>query len=372
MHEASQRGLCRFAFVLLAALPVGLVSLLCILEYIPAYQRWRAKSCAQTLAATLGCNVEVAAVELRDPRHYLLHGVKLYHAETSTLMVRAKTVDVYQSHRGYAIRLVQPDLTTEQLPAVYRLIHDHVLCRPPQQQQAAVVWLDDLSIQDGTNGRTHFRDVRVELKRFTNEVQGKMTFAMADIAGLPASVEFTRRHLEPQPISHVKLDTGGQRLPSRWINEFAPQFRIAGADAKFSGRFTLDYASDQWLLRGSGELLNADASDWTERTVLTGTASVRAEDFSLCERGLNHAVGEISIHDGRIHDDLISAAKWIGFQPAISISKSQRLAHPFDKLQFSFFIDSLGIRLQPVFPRTQSQRIDLGLSSCNITSTQFN
>lgn len=317
----------------------------CVAEYVPAYQRARAAWYEGQLSALLGCDVQVAAVELRAPNRRLVHGLKFLHPETGETIARLQTLDIYESTAGYALRLIKPELVSDQMAGVYRLLHEQVLCRPSQRPQASVAWIDGLSIVGGRGGRVSFRNVHLELKRVPNETQATLTFAVDGVAGQAATLAFARVHNTAVPTSRLKLATGGQRIPAHWIAQFAPHFSLPGEAAVITGQFALTYTLDHWSIEGNGQLIDTDTSLWMKPALLHGLAHVEVGSLALNDRGLDCVHGRLMIRDGRIHDDLIRAVKYVGIQPVANIAGSVSSPHPFDQLALEFALDSRGLQI---------------------------
>lgn len=345
LHEATRRALCRWTFLFCAALPVLLTLAACLAEYVPAYQRARAAWHERQLSALLGCDVEVAAVELRAPNRRLVHGVKFLHPETGETIARLQTLDIYESSAGYALRLINPELVYDHLASVYRLLHEHVLCRPSGRPQVSVAWIDGLSIAGGRGGRVHFRKVQLEMRRLPDQTQATLAFAIDGLAGQPATLAFSRVHNVAVPTSHLKLATAGQRIPAQWVAQFAPQFALPGDAAVITGQFALTYTLDHWSLEGSGRLLDTDTAAWMQPPLLDGLANVDVAALALSDLGLDRLHGRLSIGRGRIHDDLIKAADYVGIKPAANIASSASSPHPFEQLALEFALDSTGLQL---------------------------
>lgn len=130
MHESSQRGLCRAAFVLLGVLPLLAVIVLSVAQYIPAYQARRAASWSSWLSNRLGVNVQIAAVELLAPERYVLHGLKIAHPESRAALGRVRSVAVSHEGAAWVIKLDTPELETRQLATTWQMLHDWFVCRP--------------------------------------------------------------------------------------------------------------------------------------------------------------------------------------------------------------------------------------------------
>lgn len=345
LHEATRRALCRVAFLFAAALPVVVTLCICAAQYLPSYQRARIACYQQQLSAASGCKVEITAVELRAPNRRLIHGIKIHHPETGEIIARVQTLDVYESAAGYALRWTSPEVSAEHLVSAYRLLHEHILCRPSAQSQVTVAWLNGLTLVGGTEPPVRFRSVRLELKRQPAATEANLAFALDGVAGQPATLAFQRRHEGREPTTHIRLVGGGQRLPGHWVTHFAPEFCVPGASASFTGQFELAYNLSSWNLRGAGQLLDLDAATWMERPLLSGFANLDVSDLVMSDDGLKSVAGHLSIQDGRVHDDLIAAANHVGIEHALGNSKN--IAHPFTQLALEFGLNSGGLCIKP-------------------------
>jgi hypothetical protein len=210
----------------------------------------------------------------------------------------------------------------------------------------SVAWIEGLSIVGDRYGRINFRDVRLEMKRVPNETQATLALAIDGIAGQAATIAFSRAHDAAVPTSQLKLNTCGQRFPAHWIAQFVSHFRLPGEATTFTGQFALTYTLDHWSLEGNGQLLDTDTSAWMQRPLLHGTANVDVADFAISDRGLDRVHGRLTVRNGRIHDDLIKAADYVGIRPAANIAGSVSSPHPFEHLALEFALDSSGLQLR--------------------------
>jgi hypothetical protein len=109
----------------------------------------------------------------------------------------------------------------------------------------------------------------------------------------------------------------------------------------------LTYTLDHWSLDGRGQLLDTDTAAWMQPPLLDGLANVDVAAFALSDRGLDQVRGRLTIRRGRIHDDLIRAATYVGIRPAANIAGSVSSPHPFEQLALEFALDAGGLRLGP-------------------------
>ncbi|MCC6509606.1 MAG: hypothetical protein IT423_10890 [Pirellulaceae bacterium] len=356
LHEATQRAWCRLAFLLCGALPVLFIGMLCAAEYFPSYQHARRLRYQQSLSQMTGLSIEVDRVELLAPNRRTLHGVKLHHPETGELMASLPVLWISETPSGCALHGPKPVIQAEHLSSLYRLIHEQVLCRPTAMPHAMVVWLDGLTIEGTTDQRVVFDQLHCELKRQALTTEAAMTFDLAGVSGQRARLGFARHHADAQPTSRWTLSTGGQYLPGHWVNALASDFSVPGDSASFTGQFELAHNQSTWNLRGAGRMHEVDAATWFERPVLSGTADVEVTGFAMNDRGLKHANGRLSIRDGRIHADLITAAidigisrsQTLGVNPNAPLTKN--IIHPFTQLAAGFELDAQGLRITPLLP----------------------
>lgn len=350
MHESTRRALCRLAFALLGVLPLVATFGLCIAERMPAYRRARASAIQRDLSVAIGCRVEVASVELRSPGNYLLHGVKLRDPETDVLLVEARTIGVTENGSGRIFQLFEPKMVGEQLARIYELFHDGVVCRPNREKQAAEFVLDGLTVRSA-QGDTRFKQVRANFCRLPDQTLASIVFALEGSGlsvGQRGSILISRKHSESDPSTTIKLATGSQSLPCRWINLFAPELAALGNEAIVLGQFEWILDSQNWTLNGAGQFRNLDPAGWAASPLLSGKMSLVLDELSLTGRGLDHVAAQVHIEHGRIHDDLIRYAPCLGLTLAPVIAKSVQTAHPFEQILFRFRLDADGLLIRTV------------------------
>ena len=122
-----------------------------------------------------------------------------------------------------------------------------------------------------------------------------------------------------------------------------------------TGVFDLTYNQSFWNLSGAGQMQRVDASAWFERPLIAGLAYVDITRFNLNDRGLNHVTGSMSIQDGRIHSQLLLAAKDIDVHVAGDSEQFEKRyqggAVPFQAITAGFQLDSQGLQITPLFEK---------------------
>ncbi len=351
VHEATRRAWCRLLFVLAGALPVLATFLVCCAERVPAFQRARVARYSQLLSQLTGIDVQVERVELLTPTQRWLHGVTLSHPETGVPLGQIKGLWISESAAGCAIHAHGSELMGEQLSDCYRLLHEQVLCRPSAVPHAMLLWMNDLAIHSPTSPPLVFSKMRLELKRQPLSTSAGVKFRLVNVPEQEASMSFARHHDQAEPVSHWTLDTGDQALPGAWVQRFASGYSIPGASSAFTGSFDLRYNQSFWNLSGAGRMHRVDATAWFARPLLSGLAYVDVTNFSLTDQGLDSASGTLSIEEGRIHSDLLVAAKDIGIAlvdgPALD-KRQQASVLPFRTISSNFKINSDGLRIEPL------------------------
>lgn len=350
VHEATRRAWCRLLFVFAGALPVFLTFIACCAERVPAYQRARVAHYSRLLSQVTGISVQVERVELLEPTKRMLRGVRLSHPETGLPLGRIEGLWISETPTGCAIHAQQTQISTEQLSDCYRLLHEQVLCRPSSQPHAMVLFMNDLTIKDQSEASIAFSKVQFELKRQPLATAASLRFRLENFNGHEALMSFSRHHDQVEPISHWTLNTGDQAIPGDWVNRFASNYSLPGAQAVLTGSFDLKYNQAFWNLSGAGRLHRVDAASWFERPLLSGLAFADITGFSLTNRGLNAASGSLLIQEGRIHSDLLVAAKDIGISAVAgheAIEQRSGNVLPFQAIAADFKLDGEGLRIDP-------------------------
>lgn len=350
VHEATRRAWCRLLFALAGALPVLITFLLCCAERVPAYQRARVARYNQLLSQVTGLSVQVEQVKLLTPTSRRLFGVQLSHPETGVSLGKINGLWISETPTGCAIHAQQAELTALQLGDCYRLLHEQLLCRPSSQAHAMVLWMNDLVVHGESETPLTFSKVQIELKRQPLATAAAIRFRLASFTGQEAVMTFDRHHDQAEPISHWTLTTGDQMLPGVWVHRFASNYSLPGAQAAFTGSFDLKYNQSFWNLNGASQLHRIDAASWFERPLLSGLAYVDVSGFSLTDRGLNGASGSLLVQEGRIHGDLLVAAKDIGItvvEGHEQLEKRQGSVIPFRSIAADFKLDGEGLRIDP-------------------------
>src|SRR6056297_1387314 len=124
MHESTQKALCRLAFVLLCALPTGLVIALILTTWTPWYHDHRRAQMETLLSNQLGMRVRMPAFEAPAPGMLRFHGVSSHEPETDAEVGKVRLISFAEIDDKRVLRLHQPELQSAQLAHAWHLAHD--------------------------------------------------------------------------------------------------------------------------------------------------------------------------------------------------------------------------------------------------------
>lgn len=359
LHESTSRGLCRLAFILFGVLPLLVCFILCGVQYVPTYHRWRAGLWEDWLSSTLGVDVEVAALEAMAPGRFTLHGIRLKHPETGASIGRVRLVEVELNRRGqWIVRLAQPELEGRQLSAAWKIVHDWYLCRPQHYARAVQIGMNDLTIHGAIDGTT-FNAISVEMDPLPDTLELTINFRVANSLertdkGKPvdqqrAELVITRHHSEEHPMTELELTTGAAPLPCSLLSGLLPQLEALGTEASFEGKLRFQMGDNTWVTRITNGTLNQvdfGRMGWYANSALSGVGGIVLEKASIRQDGLSDARGVLWIRSGRITHSLLTA---IGRNLAVDLSaevlEGRVGAYPFEEAGFCFEIEPTSLRL---------------------------
>lgn len=346
MHESSQRGLCRAAFVLLGFAPLLLVIAFSIAQFVPAYQEYRAHYWSTWLSTRLGVDVQVAAVELLAPEHYVLHGLRLSHPESRASLGRIRSVQVKlkASESKWSIELDQPEFETRQLSATWRMIHDWFVCRPQVTQPKIEISCPRLSIREMDSEQILEKIFVVIYPRADQTiVDSKFHMAGAEPNANPSHLIIGRRHSDRHLSTNFQLVSGSTGLPCNLISPVLPVAQRLGDRAIFLGTLSLYQTNSGWLFNLKDSwLVNVDYSKINPGIVshVTNDNFVRLDNLTVTDHGLHKAKGGIKVVHGRIDGDLLNASQQTLGVNLTRPVKTAGVAQSFEQFGASFEIET--------------------------------
>lgn len=343
MHESSQRGLCRAAFVLLGVIPLIFVIGLSIAQFIPAYQSRRAAHWSAWLSTRLGVQVQIAAVESLAPERYVLHGLKISHPESRAALGRVRSVAVDRSGTGWKVKLNGPELETRQLAATWQMIHDWFVCRPESAAPPIRIECDELRICEVGDELSLDQvavDIYTQAERTVVGAQFRMPTAAPD--SKPSMLRIVRQHSDRHLSTVLELDSGLNALPVNIISPVLPIVRELGPHAVFQGRLAMHQRNKAWQVNVTQSwFAGVDFGQLTSRidSRLTGDGWLWCENLKVTDRGLVQMSGGVMVKHGRIDESLLNASQQLlGVQLPRQVQMADVRLHSFEQLRAMFEI----------------------------------
>ncbi len=350
IHESAQRGLCRSAFVIVGFLPTMAVFVLCCLQFLPAFQLWRAQSISSWLSNKLGVDALVATVEPLSPGQYRLTGVRFLHPESRATLGRISSVLVKQSAGCWELDVEEASFDGPYLASTWQLLHDCFLCRPYAYTPITKVNCRKLEVR-------HL-DTDMELSELRVEVFPKPedTFVMARFASDRSAnsnnrceLMMHRFHIEDQLATEWKLDTKSNSLPCEFIRPLIPATAKLGNRASMRGMFAVSQYGNQWKCTLKNAMFNeVDFASLTTQSAhsMVGTGWIWIDQAEVSSRAVQLLSGWIQVDNGRLAISTLQAAEQllaIELPRTIQANVSSLL---FGKLLCRFRLDTSGLAFE--------------------------
>lgn len=179
LHEATQRGLCRLAFIVLGLVPLGVCVMLTILAITPGHAHRQARGWERRLALVMGFTVKIDSAECRAPFHYHFQNIRLLHPESQRSIGELKRVELRWESDRWRVRAEGARVSSDQFWQAGRLFHDWHVCRPDTDRRRMHVELDQFAIENGDRSWL-LSQVRAELLPDLEKWALKATFQPAD------------------------------------------------------------------------------------------------------------------------------------------------------------------------------------------------
>jgi len=339
MHERTQRAVARMLFVFSCAIPTCMTVLVVVLTCTPWYSDYRRRSVEHELSRQLGVTILIDAIEYPAPQVTRLVGLRMLEPETQAEIGRVRLVTWITGDTKDGVRLSQPELQSQYLPYVWRVIHDRFLCQPELTSVPIRMAADDLTIHSGTGSMT-LRDVDTWIRPLENRVEAMIQCVPAarrDDA--PVHVTVVRDRSGRSAVTDWTLQTGDIALPCSALADYLPAMRNLGADATFTGTLHWKIDADGWLLDLGGsrfdEVELAELMHGVPHR-LTGRASVRLERCHVEPGEAVDVSGTLVANSGYIGQSLIRAShSQLGFDIA-PLADGEARDVPYERLALRF------------------------------------
>jgi hypothetical protein len=339
MHERTQRAIARLLFVFCCALPTCLSATVVAVTCTPWYADYCRRAIEHELSRQAGVTVLIEAVEYPTPSTTRLLGVRLLEPETRAEIGRVRVVTWGGGDAKNGIYLSQPEMQSEQLPYVWRVIHDRFLCQPELTAVPVRMVAADLTIHSRSGSMT-FRDINTWLRPLDRRIEAMIQCVPAarhDDA--PVHISVVRDRTSRVASTDWTLNTGDIALPCSALADYLPTMRNLGADATFTGTLKWKINSAGWSIDlGGSRFDEVELSELLHSVPhrLTGRASVRLERCQIDPGSAVDVSGTLLAGSGFIgHSLMRSAQSQLGFDIALAGDAGER-DWPYDRIALRF------------------------------------
>lgn len=310
MHERTERALCRLAFLVLCALPTSLVVAMTVVTWTPWYHQCQIRKMELALTQRLGVTVAITDMQRPSPGAWQLEGVKLSDPETGAKVATVRTAFYAKVDGEVRLHLAQPEIQSDQLGLVWRVVHDRFLCQPDLLGQRLRLRAQDLSLHSQPQGLT-LSPVDVWIEPRGDETRAVAQFSLAgwNPSEKPAQLAVTRFRGGAKPRTVWELQTGSRSLPCSVLADHLPVMRRLGIDAEFSGllRWQLD-REDYSVELKEARFANVNMLDLFEPFDyhVSGKGLIELQSLTRHSgRSVSEAIGKLTIQNGRVEVGLL-------------------------------------------------------------------
>jgi hypothetical protein len=350
MHERTERALCRLAFLVLCALPTCATILLTLVTWTPWYYRSQISKLESALEQRLGVSVSIGDLYRPSPDAWQLENIELRDPETKAKVATVRTAFYAVVDGNVRLHLSQPEIQTDQLSLVWRLVHDRFLCQPDLLGKGLRLRAQDLSLISQPVGLT-LSPVDIWIEPREDETRATAQFWMAgwNAAEKPAALSVTRVRGGSKPRTHWELRTGSNPLPCSVLAEHLPVMRLLGVDAEFRGlmRWQLD-RDDYSVVLHEAQFTNVNMLDLFEPLNFHVSGKGTIELQSLTRHSghpISQAIGSLTIEGGRVEAGLLRRLA-NSFQAQLALQQipdSERIACQMVATEFRLYGDELQV-----------------------------
>ncbi len=316
LHDTTRRRLCIAGFLLFGALPTLLVGGWCASRHLPG----RARSEAQSLAAQLGLDVKLDAVNCLRPGAVLYEGVELSDPETGQTLLGCRLLEVSwgeqtdeQGQRRPTLSMVasQPQVEAAALNRTWRWLQNLLASQlgrlqPDVQLSAAEV---TLHAADGSQTLTDVEGL-IEGLRGGTHAQVHFRLVGADTPE-PARIRVVRNRQVSPPMSGFELYTGGGELPCNVLAMGLAELKPLGPRCRFRGYIWANETADGWEGEVTGQLAELDLGSLVSDHFphrMSGSGELTVQSARFRHGRLEEGSGILVAGPGTIDRSLLTAA----------------------------------------------------------------
>lgn len=339
MHERTQRAVARLLFVFCCAVPTCLCVVFIAITCTPWYGDYCRRVLERELSRELGVGVAIELLEYPAPKTIRLSGVRLLEPETQAEVGRVRMVTWVRGDAKNAIRLSQPELQSEQLAFVWRMIHDRFLCQPEWTTRPVRMAADDLTIHSRSGSMT-LRDVDTWLRPVDQRIEAMIQCVpAAQHNDAPVHITVVRDRSGRFAATDWTLHSGDIALPCSALADYLPAMRNLGAEATFTGTLRWKVDAAGWSIDlGGSRFDNVELSELLHNVPhrLTGRATVRLERCQIDPGSAVDVSGTLLANRGFIGQSLLRAAQsHLGFDVNLPEDGAARDL-PYDRIALRF------------------------------------
>ncbi len=349
MRFSPRRRLCRTLFCIGCLLPTLLVGGAALVVQTPAYHTARMTAWQSRLAARLGLEVHVDAIEWDAADSFVLRGVELRDPESHLWLARARSASVMPSDNGSVVTLGQPEIDFRRLPRLVEVLHEHLLLRSDATDETVQLLASTLTLQQDQSAQS------VLDARFAVEVSGEGSEAFVEFRptgseeGDQVRLRVVRnRQLDP-PATGWELHTGPMGLPCHLATAWLPQLEQLGSECTFQGSVWSEQIESLWEAEISGVFCQLDLDRLiTSRFQhkLSGMSQLTLRRLIVHRSRITEAAGQLHSAGGAVSQSLLDAA-----QRSLALTQHPRSGGatklPYSELSLQFALDANGLAIAP-------------------------
>lgn len=372
IHEQTQRGLVRTFFLCLAVIPTLFVLATTLWHWTPWYHRSLANHFANLATQQTGLLFQFDELKCQAPSHYQVKNLKGFDPETGRELLRLRWMEVKLAKEGWEIQVANPELQSEQLGPLWKLLHDRVLCSPSSTLTRVRLTTKQLTLLP-TSGKPFLpslSDFQIGIRRGENETKAVCSFlSINDTEGEAIQVELDRQHLAAIPSTRIAMDTHQHQLPLSLLADLFPVLHTLGPSATFEGKLIAEYnMRGEWQYQQLANLRSLQLETLTAWLPyrMTGVCDWKSSELFIQNSRVRTISGEVQNQTGG------TLTKEFMFQlnPTLGIvmeqdthntlAKSSLLQIKYDFMDFDFRMNEVGLEVNGRIPSRHDNKAILG------------
>lgn len=344
MHDTTRRIICRTLFCAVCIVPtLGVLSWLG-LRQMPGHVTLY----AEKLSQDIGMSASMTDVSYPRPNAIRIAGLQLDHPETGERIVYARRLVVVRRDGEFVVKIDGGVLADSGPALLGEIVFDQILKRWENQMIPIHLVATDLSLQ--TDETTHhFRHCAALLSSATEGPCVKIEFRLGHQGnGPPISLQMSRHRNVRPPVTQLKIDTRGNRLPNQLLSHCFPRLLALGKNCHFQGAGWLTNDVAGWHADWSGLLTQVDLGRLFDGLPhqLSGLADISIMGARLHENRITELAGSASVTgSGTLSRSLLEACvRQLGcsMNPPVASQMFDEVV-PFQELSIAFRIDEAGL-----------------------------